>query len=136
IGTSFAGSQADAERTRRAVALRPALPQVQPPGRLNLTACFRLVFNPEQLEHCVREEETPVGRSLPRMTIRAAFDQAEIDESLRFGRAHGRAHENVIDFDRKGAGHAAGIYAPSGTSTMLSTASAAPMSAPAATSLG
>jgi hypothetical protein len=71
-----------------------------------LTARFALVFDPDQLEHRVCEEEAPVGRALPGVAIRAALDETEVDQALRFRPADGRAYEDVIDLDRE-AGHAA-----------------------------
>lgn len=111
---------------------------MQATRRLGLAARFGLVLDPDELEHRVGKEEAAIGGALPRVPVRTAFDETEIEQPLRFRRADRRADEHVIDFHPE-AGHTVPrrpwqeIY---GISTMLRTASAAPMMAPAATSLG
>jgi hypothetical protein len=98
-------SDADRRRKDRAFATGPALPQMQSTCRLRIALRFVRIVNPDELEHGVGEEETPVGGALPWMSKRAAFDETEPDEPVAFRRAGRRTYEDVIDFHCPVIGH-------------------------------
>jgi len=76
--------------------LRPALPEL---GSASLIATrFRDIFDPQQLEHEVAEEEAAAGCALPRMFVRRSFQQTKLPQTAGAWRADDVANEHMIDF--------------------------------------
>jgi hypothetical protein len=90
-----AGSEAETERAGfTSGSALPSIPKVQGPCCLGLR--FPRVTHPEQFKVAVGETETTASCPLPWMSIRFAFDQAELLQATSLLTPEARTNKDVV----------------------------------------